>query len=128
MNKNIITLSVVSVFLLLAISFSAAVSSDITTTFKKRESPLFFIRTKRAIKTKIGTLMENIKAQFIGERVFFLPFQFLRDEDDISIRVRLAQKRTIDSSAWNCEGCTCVWWTCYTFCGQKETCYTWKAC
>ena len=77
MNKKILTISIVAVFMLLTISFSTAVSSNITATIKKKESPLFGIRTRQAINVKFGEIIENIKTKYIGERVFFLPFQFL---------------------------------------------------
>jgi len=78
MNKKLLVVSILAVFMLLAISFASAVSSN-TTTDEKRESPLFRVRTRRAIGDRLQELKENIKAKFIGDRVFFLPFQWLRD-------------------------------------------------
>ena len=76
MNKKILTISIVVVFMLLAISFASTVSSNTSKPIRK-ESPLFGIRTRRAVKEKIGEVIENIKTKYIGERVFFLPFQYL---------------------------------------------------
>ena len=75
MNKKILTISIVVVFMLLAMSFASTVSSNTSKPIRK-ESPLFGIRTRRAVKEKIGDVIENIKTKYIGERVFFLPFQF----------------------------------------------------
>ena len=77
MNKKLLVVSILAVFMLLAISMASAVNT--TTTVKKKESPLFGIRTRQAIGEKIGDIIENIKTKYIGERVFFLPFQGLRD-------------------------------------------------
>jgi hypothetical protein len=74
MNKKILFVSLLSVFMLLAIMFASTVTSD-TQKPPKKESPLFGIRTRKAIKEKIGDFIRR----FIGERVFFLPFQWLRN-------------------------------------------------
>ncbi len=76
MNKKILTISIVVVLMLLAITFASTVSSNTSKPIRK-ESPLFGIRTRQAIKEKIGDIIENIKTKYIGERAFFLPFQFL---------------------------------------------------
>lgn len=80
MNKKILVLSILAVLMLVAISFATAVSSNTTTTVKKKESPLFGIRTKLAIGERLQDLKENIKALFIGKRIFYLPFQLFRNE------------------------------------------------
>jgi len=77
MNKKILIISILAVFMLVAISFASAVSSN--STDEKRESPLFRVRTRRAIGERLEELKENIKARFVGERVFFLPFQWLKN-------------------------------------------------
>ena len=74
MNKKILVISILAVLMLVAISFSTAVSSNTTTTVKKKESPLFDIRARRAINEKFGEIIENIKTKYIGERLFFMPF------------------------------------------------------
>ncbi len=75
MNKKIIVLSILTVFMLVAISLVSAV--NIEKTVEKKESPLFGIRTKRVININ----RENIKAWFIGNRIFFLPFQINRNNN-----------------------------------------------
>ena len=73
MNKKILFVSVLAVFMLLALAFASTVSSN-TPKNPKKESPLFGIRTNGAIRDKIGDFVRR----FVGERVFFLPFNWLR--------------------------------------------------
>jgi len=79
MNKKILMISFLSVFMLVSISFVS--SAEANTDVEKKESPLFGIRTRRAITEKIGEIIENIKTNFFGDRVFFLPFQNLLKKD-----------------------------------------------
>ena len=72
MNKKILIISILAFFMLVAISFSSAVSTN-TETYKKKESPLYRIRARRAITEKINEIVEDIKTRFIGERIFFIP-------------------------------------------------------
>jgi len=69
MNKKILVVCILAVFMLVAIAFASTVTSDNSKPIRK-ESPLFGIRTGRAIREKIG----NLISRFIGERVFFLSF------------------------------------------------------
>ena len=85
MNKKLLVVSIVAVFILVAISFSTAVSSNTVKTVERKESPLFGIRTRQAIKEKIGDIIENIKTKYIGERAFFLPFQLLRIKNTLRL-------------------------------------------
>lgn len=75
MNKKIVIISLLAVFMLIAIAFTSTVTSDTLKPVRK-ESPLFGIRTKLAIREKIEDFM---KTRFVGEQVFFLPFQWLRN-------------------------------------------------
>jgi hypothetical protein len=68
MKEKIVIGCISLVFILVAISFATAVNSN--TIVDKKETPLFKIRTNRAIKEK---LIENIKTKYIGDRLFFLP-------------------------------------------------------
>ena len=43
----------------------------------KKESSLYKIRTRRAIGERLGKIIDYLKTRFIGERMFFLPFQWL---------------------------------------------------
>ena len=93
MNKKLLIVSILCVFTLVAISYASAINT--TTVIEKKESPLFGIRTRRAVREKIGEIIENIKTKYIGERVFFLPFQWSINSDGIPIRKRMEYK-----SAW----------------------------
>ena len=54
---------------MLTISFASIVTSNSSKPVRK-ESPLFGIGTRQAIREKIGDLMRK----FVGERVFFYRF------------------------------------------------------
>ena len=81
MNKKILIISIAAVFMLLIISFASTASSNTGKTVEKKESPLFGIRTRRAINEKFGEVLENIKTKYIGERVFYSPiFMILKNK------------------------------------------------
>ena len=71
MNKKVIVGCIGAVFILTAISLASALNVSSERSVVKKESPLFQIRTKQSIGEKI----EEIKTEFLGERIFFLPFQ-----------------------------------------------------
>ena len=77
-KKKILIISILSVFILGAISFASAINSNITTNVENKESPLYRLRTRLAIGEKISQIFENIKTSFLGERIFFIPFQWLK--------------------------------------------------
>ena len=58
MNKKILVITILAVFMLLAISFASTVSSN-TPKPPKKESPLFKIRIRKAIQEKIGDMMRR---------------------------------------------------------------------
>ena len=101
MSKKVLILSILAVFMLLAISFASTVSSNTSTPIRK-ESPLFNFRTRKAIREKVG----NFITKFIGERKFFLPFQWLRDRDNLPLRFYFRGKDT--EYDWTCPN----HWTC----------------
>ena len=72
MNKKILVVSILAVLMLLTIAFASTVTSNYSKTIRK-ESPLFGIRTKRIIRDKVSNLIRR----FVGERLFFLPFQWI---------------------------------------------------
>ncbi len=78
MNKKILVVSILAVFTLVAISFATAVSSNTAKSVEKKESPLYRIRTRRAIGERLGKIIDYIKTRFLGDRLFFLPFQWLK--------------------------------------------------
>jgi hypothetical protein len=77
MNKKIMAISILAIFMLLAISYATAVS---TTNTEKKESPLYGLRTRRATTEKISNIIENIKTNFLGNRIFLLPIQWLKNK------------------------------------------------
>jgi hypothetical protein len=112
MNKKILAISVLAVLMLVTITYASAISSN-TTPVKKKESPLFKIRTKLAIGERLQNLRENIKAKFVGERIFFLPFEWLKNGNEFSERNLLAGKIT------HLADYTCAT---YNTCTYPETC------
>ena len=92
MIKKITVISIAAVFLLVAITFSTAVSSIQEKTIDSKESPLFGIRTNRAIENKLSYILENIKTNYIGKRVFFLPFLMEKNCNILTLRQQLQIK------------------------------------
>ena len=74
MNKKILTISILAIFMLVTISFATAITTNTTDT-QKRESPLFKIRTRLAI----GERIKDLTTKFLKTRIF-LPFQWLRNK------------------------------------------------
>ena len=91
MNKQMFVVSIIAVFLLISISFSTAVSS---TTDENKETPLYRIRTRRAIGEKLEKIGDYIKTKFIGTRLFFIPFQWITNEDEL-LRHRFQKRDTL---------------------------------
>ncbi|MGF3584624.1 MAG: hypothetical protein ACQXXD_02780 [Thermoplasmatota archaeon] len=76
MNKKILVVSILTILMLVTISFATAVTSNTNTTnSKKKESPLFKIRTELAI----GERIKDLVTRFLGQRIFFLTFQWLKE-------------------------------------------------
>jgi hypothetical protein len=82
MKKMVIIGSILAVFLMMTISLVSVVGSE-TNTAETKESPLWRLRTRQAVREKIGRLMENIKASFFsGDRAIFVPFfENIRNEN-----------------------------------------------
>ena len=78
MNKKILTLCILALLMLVSISFVS--SAELNTNIEKKESPLFGIRTGRAISKNIKKIADNIITKLFGERAFFLP-RALRNMD-----------------------------------------------
>jgi len=77
MNKKFVVLGILAVLMLLTISLASAINTQ--TNVEKKESPLYKIRTKLAIGEKISQIFQNIKIKFLGERLFLIPFQWLKN-------------------------------------------------
>ena len=100
MDKRILKFGIIiAVLLLVTISIASAVNTTISD--KKKESPLYGIRTRMVISERLGELLDNIKTKYIGERVFLLPFQWIRKQGGISVRQQLGEKSTF------CQVTTC---------------------
>jgi hypothetical protein len=84
MKKIILVGSLAAVTILMIISFSSAVSSS--TEVERKESTLYGLRPRRAVGEKISNIIENIKAKFLGERVFWIPITFRNKESRTYIR------------------------------------------
>ncbi len=89
MNKKILAISILAVFMLVAITIASAIN---TTNTNKKESPLFGIRTKLATGERLQYLKETVKARFVGDRLFFLPFNFLLKNSELSASQQLQVK------------------------------------
>jgi hypothetical protein len=85
-----------SVLLLITISFTTIVSSNSTT--EKKDSPLFEIRTRRAIGKKIGDILDNINFNLLESRIFFQissPLQRRSNSDNLYPRWKVVCKLTV---------------------------------
>jgi len=85
MKKKIVIGCIGLVFMLLAISFGTAVDSNISTKEEKTVSPLYQIRTNSAIRKKINDIRENIKINFLEDKLFFSQFSLFRNDEQIKI-------------------------------------------
>lgn len=72
MKKKLMIFCILSVFMLVTITFASAVNVRTLNTADKRISPLFGIRTKKAT----GIIFEKIKTRFIRSRIFYPPIIF----------------------------------------------------
>lgn len=85
MNKKIMTMTIAVVIMMLSVSLISVANAETKkSNEKKRESPLFKIRSKGAIREKI----QDIKTNYLGDRIFLLPFNRLsnllgRSEDSM---------------------------------------------
>ena len=70
MNKKIIIFGITAVFILVTISLASAYT--LSEQSEKKESPLFRIRTKQAIKEKIA----EMKSNYLSERIFIIPLNW----------------------------------------------------
>ena len=114
MNKKILIISILAVLMLVTISLASATNTNTTNT-EKKESPLWTIRTKRAISEKINNIIENIKTKFLGERIFFLPFIKYTPGNSRSDPLALTEHMTCS--------CTIPAMTCF-FSGINDMCCT----
>lgn len=109
MNKKILIGCILLVFILAMISLGSA-TSNVKYDCKK-VSPLYKMRFENAIeKEEKTTRVSNFLIKITKNRVFFLPFQLLKnqnDEADNNVRQQFL-KWTVDSPTcygWNHPGC-----------------------
>lgn len=112
MNKKILIVSILAIFMLLAISFATAVNNKKNE--QNKESPLFAIRTNRAINIeKMNEIREKIITRFSRQRIFFLPFQQLTEKEKNNDN-RLATQKDTPTQCYTCYsdtarcGVTCI--------------------
>lgn len=121
MNKKIkIFMMLIITTMLLSISIATAINT-IETKKQKGESPLYKIRANKAIRGKI----QNIKAKFFADRLFFLPFQFIKNkynpEQDTRLDTAIKGICTFNDGGATCNGR----YTCFgsPTCSIIRTCY-----
>jgi len=114
MNRKMLIISILAFFMLVAISFASAVSTNTTNTGKK-ESPLWQIKKSMTIGEKIGNIIQNIKTKFLGERIFFLPSRLIKPRKVLEFDISFAGTQTLGDfdccpkTTWNtCAGVECV--------------------
>ena len=104
--------------MLVAISYATAINT--TTNNEKKESPLYRIRTRRAITEKIGNIIEKVKTKFLGDRIFFVPLQLLKEHmhEYIPLYTGGGDKECAYTTGEYCTtGVSCTWDSdCTIFC------------
>ena len=78
MKRKFLICSVLAILMLVTISYASVISAN--DTVERKESPLYKIRTIKAIGERLEDIREIIKSRFIEDKIFFLPFQFLKKE------------------------------------------------
>ena len=82
MNRKITCISIAAVLMLVTISYATALN---TTDVEKKASPLFKIRTNRAITEKISSIIENIKKCRISLRLIFPQNRLKRPKKNLAV-------------------------------------------
>lgn len=106
MKKKILVVSILGVFILVAISLASGFNTGTATAAERKDSPLFGIRTRRATRDRLQELRESIKTRFIGERIFFLPFSSFPRLQKI-LNPEMYSKLSNEGCMWtDCVECT----------------------
>jgi len=101
--KKIIIFGMLTTAMILTVSMVSAINTTNKNT-QEEESPLYGIRTNRAISEKI----QNLKTKFFGDRLFFLPIQ-LNSNNNQNLRDKLQNKITYDPRLDTCAALhTCI--------------------
>ena len=113
-QKTISALLLVAVVMMLAIlSVTSVVGTDISETEKRSDSPLYRIRTKNAIKEQMVEIRNRLKATYISERVFIIPFMPLIKSYSDEKQSDQGQQIEILSGYRSCKGSTIYDTNCY---------------
>ena len=116
-QKTISALLLVAVVMMLAIlSVTSVVGTDISETEKRSDSPLYRIRTKNAIKEQMVEIRNRLKATYISERVFIIPFMPLIKSYSDEKQSDQGQQIEIYSAHKSCKSFTACYTNCY-LCG-----------
>jgi hypothetical protein len=84
MNK-ILSVGIIAIVMLVTISYATAKND---TYISKKESPLYKIRTERAISEKIERILDSIKTKFLGNRIFLIPsFKIFSSDGSGNMRI-----------------------------------------
>jgi hypothetical protein len=94
--------------MLITVTFTSGVSSNAAEFNKEKESPLFRARAKRAIGEKIHKIIENFKIKFIGLRLFFIPFQLFKFDEEINMYNN--RPKSYDYCSYECKSYYCIYY------------------
>ena len=97
MKKIILIIGVLAVLILSSLSFVSAINPK--KNVENKESPLYKLRIKNTLKTKVTQIIQNIKTKFLGQRTFFIPI-LDRFEDTRYLYL------TLDRSEFTCSPAT----------------------
>ena len=80
--KKMMMLVVLAVLMLVTISFVSSINANSVN--GKKESPLYKLRTNRAIGVKIKGILEKIKVKFFSSRIFYIPSKLLQYNEELN--------------------------------------------
>jgi len=103
MNKKIIIFSILTIFMLVTISYATAIGN--IEKKEKKISPLFKIRTTKALNEKQDVIKDkiiDIFMNFIKDRKFYIPFKFIRIRN-FDYRYWSLKCSTEDESTCQCQ-------------------------
>ena len=128
MSKRMLLLSILVTIMLLTLSLATIVSSNKKTSTKNKISPLFKIRTNKAVSERFSNIKDFITNFLSSRRLVFFPL-FLID-GKLSIRNILAGKFHSANSPLTTDSCNCfcvlgredseegvTWWPTNIHCG-----------
>ena len=100
-------MNVLAVFILLVLSMINVVGFEtLKSDVNAKDSPLFRIRTQKAINEKIS----EMECSFIGDRLFLFPINFLVIDNFPLVREQIERKSQAET---HCRGCLTQQTRCY---------------